>query len=109
MTGLEKIKQIIREDERFELIGEKETEGGVAVYFFPRIREYSIRYLEEKFRELFVGVPEISGIPPTHGEVVMMTCSERISHDVRLPPRRIYVQCFLNGDVARKEYNSPCH
>jgi hypothetical protein len=107
MTGLEEIKQKILKDERFELIGEKEAEGGVAVYFFPRIREYSILSLEKKFRELFVGVPEISGIPSTQGEVVMMTCSERISHDVRFPLRRIYVQCFLDGDTARKEYDSP--
>lgn len=105
MTALDTLKEIIDNDERFELVGEKTINGqDVALYFAPVVPMRNPLDLENLTRNLFCGIPEVSGIVSTHSGVVMMTCSERLDKDARVPPRNICVQGFLSVDAAHRDY-----
>ena len=104
MTGLGKIKEVImNHQDKYKLIGIRE-EVDAFVCFAPIVEETDTRRLEAGVRDLFLGIPETSGIISTHSGVVMMTCSEHIG-GMTIPPRNIYVQCFLNEEAARQAYN----
>jgi hypothetical protein len=104
MTGSEEICRIISGDERYVLVGEKNYGNNATIFFAPRKRVYSRLELEEMVRRLFEKVPERSGIYSTHGGIVAMNCSERLSDDPKIPLRSINVQCFLSEEDARKDY-----
>jgi hypothetical protein len=106
MTGSEEICSIISKDERYVLVGEKSYGNNVTIFFAPRKRAYSRLELEEMVRHLFEKVPEKSGIYSTHGGIVSMNCSEKLSDDPKIPSRNVNVQCFMSEEDAREDYGS---
>jgi len=104
MTDLGVITNAILDDDRFKIIGVDTEKKDMTLFFSPREAMSDVFALEEKVRALFHEIPERSGIISTHSGIVMMTCSEH-SSDVRVPPRSINVQCFLNEEAARKEFH----
>jgi len=105
MTDPKTIKRIITDDDRFKLVGVIVKGNETTIYFCPRIPVLRSFDLEERVRNLFHEVPEITSIISTHGGVVMMTCSER-NNDVKIPPKSIHVQCFINEALASSDLNS---
>jgi hypothetical protein len=103
MTDLSTIRRVISDDDRFEIIEANDENKDTAVFFYPKAAMLDVFALEKKVRTLFSKIPEKTSIISTHGGIVMMTCSEH-SSDVRVPPRSINVQCFLNEAAAREEF-----